>query len=356
MTDDKTPPDSWPTPEGPTLVTEHETVVAPAPPPPAVPVDPLVPPPAGPPPDRRIGAGMLLALGAIALVALGVLLAWLLIHRGSSSPQQTGTTVVITTTAPPTSTAAVAPAPSTARKAVPDLKGLKLADAQSRLSSLGLKSTTTPVTSAAQPAGTVIDQAPKVGAKVAKGATVTLSVVKAPAGAATTPATTTGQTTTTTASTTTTGATTTAPTTTPSQPQTATVPDVQGQTEAAAAQALGQAGILPSITFVPGTDPLGTVLEQAKSSGTTVAYHAHVQINISRGPNNNPLEQVPDVVGKTLQDAVSALQGAQLRLIYLKFPVTSRAQAGKIVQQSPLGGQAPQNAQVLVFLGAYRAG
>ena len=44
-----------------------------------------------------------------------------------------------------------------------------------------------------------------------------------------------------------------------------------------------------------------------------------------------------------------------LRLIFVKLPVTVRRQAGKIVQQSPLGGNnAPQNAQVLVFLGAYR--
>jgi beta-lactam-binding protein with PASTA domain len=133
------------------------------------------------------------------------------------------------------------------------------------------------------------------------------------------------------------------------------VPDVQGQSEASAVQALGQAGVLASLAFVPGSDPLGTVLEQAKPSGTVVPYHAHVQINISRGPADNSLEQVPNVIGRRLQDAVSALQGAKLRLIYLKFPVSSRAQAGKIVQQSPLsGGQAPQNAQILVFLGAYR--
>jgi beta-lactam-binding protein with PASTA domain len=62
---------------------------------------------------------------------------------------------------------------------------------------------------------------------------------------------------------------------------------------------------------------------------------------------------VPNVVGQTLQAAVSAMQSAHLRLIYLRYPVTSQTQAGKIVQQSPLGGgQAPQNAQVLVFLGA----
>jgi beta-lactam-binding protein with PASTA domain len=154
---------------------------------------------------------------------------------------------------------------------------------------------------------------------------------------------------------TTTAASTTAPKAAAPSPQSATVPDVQGEKEASAVQRLGQAGILASLAFVPGSDPLGTVLEQAKPSGTVVPYHAHVQINISRGPADNSLEQVPNVIGSSLQDAVSALQGAKLRLIYLKFPVTSRAQAGKIVQQSPLsGGQAPENAEILVFLGAYR--
>jgi len=37
----------------------------------------------------------------------------------------------------------------------------------------------------------------------------------------------------------------------------------------------------------------------------------------------------------------------------VKFPVTSQSQAGKVVQQSPLGGgKVPENAQVLVYLGA----
>jgi beta-lactam-binding protein with PASTA domain len=65
---------------------------------------------------------------------------------------------------------------------------------------------------------------------------------------------------------------------------------------------------------------------------------------------------VPNVVGQTLTQAVSSVNAAHLRLIYVKFPVASKTQAGKIVQQSPVGrGQAPQNAQVLVYLGAYRA-
>ena len=105
----------------------------------------------------------------------------------------------------------------------------------------------------------------------------------------------------------------------------------------------------------PGDDPLGTVVEQAKPSGTTVPYHSHVQINISRGRTTTRSRRVPNVIGQTLTGAVSTLNGAHLRLIYVKYPVTSRAQAGKIVQQSPLsGGKAPQNAQVLVFLGAFK--
>jgi serine/threonine-protein kinase len=133
------------------------------------------------------------------------------------------------------------------------------------------------------------------------------------------------------------------------------MPDVTTQAEPAAAQAMFQAGIIPSLFFVPGTDPLGTVEQQAKPAGTKLPYHAHVQINVSSGPGDKPKQQVPNVVGQQLQQAVSAMQGAHLRLIYLKYPVTSKSAAGEIVQQTPLGGnQAPQNAQVLVFLGVYR--
>ena len=339
MTTPPNPPepttDSWPTRESTTLV------VPPAAPSPTA----LVQERAAPAPvDRRIGAGMLLALGAIALVGLGALFAWLLVHDRSNA--QTGTTVVITTQPAASATRTTAGAPAVPRKLVPDLSGLKLAAARERLSALGLRAAVTAVTTSGAPAGSIVDQAPKGGGRLPRGSTVTLSV-------ATAPSTTTAAATTTTP--TTTAASTTAPKAAAPSPQSATVPDVQGEKEASAVQRLGQAGILASLAFVPGSDPLGTVLEQAKPSGTVVPYHAHVQINISRGPADNSLEQVPNVIGKSLQDAVSALQGAKLRLIYLKFPVTSQAQAGKIVQQSPLsGGQAPENAEILVFLGAYR--
>jgi serine/threonine-protein kinase len=328
---DPTPPDSWPTPEDETVVERHETLVGGAPPPPAAP----------PPADRRIGAGMLLGLGVLALVAVGILIAWLLTHQNNDKQ----TTTVVVTTGPSTT---VPP-----KVAVPRFVGMKEQDALVRAGQVGLqpKEVFKPTKA---PKGTVISQNPQEGSELARGSAVTLVVDSSPKTSTTTTQST--STPTTTAATTTTATTT--PTTTtaaPAQPQTTTVPDVTGQKEAAAVTALGNAGILASIVFVPGTDPLGTVEDQAKPAGTTVPFHSHVQINVSRGPNATTDATVPNVVGQTLQQAVSTLNAAHLRLIYLKYPVTSRTQAGKVVQQSPLSGaKAPQNAQVVVYLGAYK--
>jgi serine/threonine-protein kinase len=266
-----------------------------------------------------------------------VAIAYFLTHRDSSSAT---TTTVVTTSAG-------TPVPARAKNAkMPALIGLDIAAARTALQRLELQPAVTPTASKQQP-GTVLAQSPAAGSKLAPGSTVTLVVAQPPS--STTASTSTGATTseTTTAETTTTAA--------PPQPTTSTMPDVSSQNEQAAVQSLNSAGILPSLAFVPGSDPLGTVTSQAKAAGSTVPYHSHVQINISSGPGDKPQEQVPSVIGQTLQQAVTTVNGAHLRLIYVKFPVSSRSQAGKIVQQSPLaGGHAPQNAQVLVFLGAFR--
>jgi beta-lactam-binding protein with PASTA domain len=317
--------DGWPTLDEPTLV-------APPPPPP--------PQPAPPPPDRRIGAGMVLALAALALAAAGVALAYFLTHRNNNPAP---TTVVVTTspatngTTAPQTTPAAAPAAGHRQLKTPNLVGQTLTDARQKLSALGLHVVVTQVT-ATQPSGTIVDQAPKPGTKLQRGWDVVLSVARTPN---------------TTSNATTTAATTTAPTTTSTaapQPTSATMPSVTQQTEQAAVSAMNRVGILASLFFVPTDDPLGTVEQQAKPVGTTLPYHSHVQINISTGPGQKPELQVPNVVGRTLHDAVSALNSAQLRLIYVRFPVTS-GKLGVVVQQSPLaGGHAPKNAQVLVFL------
>ena len=274
---------------------------------------------------------MLLALAAIAVAAAGVAIAYFLTHRDNGSH----VTTVITTSG----TAA-------AGKTMPKLTGRKLPDAKAMLLALGIEPAVTPQGSKA-PAGTVLAQAPEAGAKLTRNTPVTLVVAQAR-----------HQATRSTGATTSTGAAaTTAPTTTassPPPPRTATVPDVSSGTEAAGVQSLNRAGILASLAFIPGSDPLGTVEGQAKQAGTTVPYHSHMQINISSGPGDKPKEQVPNVIGQTLEQALSSINGANLRLLYVKFPVTSRSQAGKVVQQTPLSGaQAPRNAQIVVYLGAF---
>jgi len=64
--DPTTPPpdDAWPAADDPTVIQRQETLVGGPTPPPGA------PPPEGLPPDRRIGAGMLLGLGALVLVAV----------------------------------------------------------------------------------------------------------------------------------------------------------------------------------------------------------------------------------------------------------------------------------------------
>lgn len=145
--------------------------------------------------------------------------------------------------------------------------------------------------------------------------------------------------------------------TAPAEPQTATVPDVAAQREPEAAQALWRAGLVPSFVFVPSGTALGTVVAQARSAGATVPYRSHVQINLSQGRNGASSELVPNVAGRSLQDAVATLNASGLRLIFVKEPVDSRAQVGTIVGQTPTAGsRAPRHAQVLVVLGVLRTG
>jgi beta-lactam-binding protein with PASTA domain len=75
---------------------------------------------------------------------------------------------------------APSPAPTVARIEVPDLVGSTSAAARRRLQSLGLTADVVSVDST-QPAGTVVDQSPRAGTQVRKGASVTVRVSRGPA-------------------------------------------------------------------------------------------------------------------------------------------------------------------------------
>jgi beta-lactam-binding protein with PASTA domain len=241
----------------------------------------------------------------------------------------------------------------TGTQTVPNAVGLSDASARSGIVGAGFRVTEVRVAST-QPAGTVVAQNPAAGGNAPKGSSVRINVSSGavPAGTGTQPAASTP--TTTTAATQPTTTTTTPTTTTSTQPTSASVPALSGDVQTAA-QALSRAGLLASIHYVPGTDPLGTVENQSPVAGKTAPAGSHVTINVSSGPGQKTQETVPDAANQTIPQAVQTMNQAGLRLILLKKDVSDQSLAGKVVEQTPVAGSnAPKNAQVLVYMGAYK--
>jgi len=295
---------------------------------------------------------MLLAIGLLAAVAAG--LAALLVTRrhNQNQPQAAPTTVVVTTTAAPTTTAAAKGPAKKLILPVPDLVGSSSKDASTGLRRAGFKVHLVSASSAL-PRGTIAAQDPKPGAKVAKGSDIRLKVSTGAAATATTPG---APATTTPAATTAQQPTTAQSGTTPApQPTTAQVPTLGGRQLQPAVQQLDRAGLKASVAYVPSDQPFGAVVAQTPSSGASAPTGSRVTVNVSTGRGQNPIETVPNVVGKRIPQALPALHAVGLRLIVLKTPVKDQSQAGVITLQTPLPGkQAPKNGQVLVYYGAYQ--
>jgi beta-lactam-binding protein with PASTA domain len=133
--------------------------------------------------------------------------------------------------------------PTTIR--VPNLVGMRAADARSRLQGLGLRPTQRPVESE-RAAGEVVSHSPGAGARLREGATVSLRVSTGPPSVA--------------------------------------VPDVVGFTEAAAMRDLEAAGFVVRVVDEPTIEPTedGTVLQQAPPAGTTQRKGTTVTITVAR--------------------------------------------------------------------------
>ena len=280
---------------------------------------------------------MLLAIGLLAAAA--AVLATILLTRHHDRSAQTQPRTVVVTSAP--ATTATTTRATKLTLPVPDLVGTQWKAAASGLRRSGFRVSFATVPSAL-PRGTVTAQDPAAGKRVAKGSDVRLNLSDgskqqtATAAPATTAA---------------------APTTTaapaPSGP--AQVPSLGGDLRSAL-ERLVQAGLAASLAYVPSDQPLGTVVAQSPSGGQSATRGSHVTLNLSAGPHPAGQASVPNVVGRRIPQAVSTLNGSGLRLVLLRSKVTDRSQAGMVVSQTPEPGkQAPRNAQVLVYMGAYGA-
>jgi eukaryotic-like serine/threonine-protein kinase len=121
-----------------------------------------------------------------------------------------------------------------------------------------------------------------------------------------------------------------------SGPQEAGVPEVTGESQAAATAALAAAGLKETVVKREVAEPAaGTVISQSPSAGTSLKVGSSVTIVVAQA-----LKQatVPSLVGQSEAQAVATLTGADLTSHTVQRTVTEPAKVGIVVQQSPAAG------------------
>ena len=210
---------------------------------------------------------------------------------------------------------------------VPDVVGLRSGRALARLRAAGLDPRAQAVQSR-RPEGIVLRQVPEPGATVERGTEVVVLVS-------------TGQ-------------------------QRAEVPPVIGLTVGDATARLTRAGFRTQVTRVPASEPEGTVTGQQPPAGARVPRGQVVRINVSRGQTQTTTTvvtttttaaqaTVPDTVGQEEQAAISTLEGAGFEVRVLDRTVSTGADDGIVLRQSPpAGSRAARGSTVTITVGRLR--
>jgi eukaryotic-like serine/threonine-protein kinase len=116
---------------------------------------------------------------------------------------------------------------------------------------------------------------------------------------------------------------------------TASVPFVVGQREDNAVQNILEKGLQVEVHREPhATVKLGDVFEQSPDGGVRVDKGGVVDLRVSTGP---PRVEVPNVVGRSRDDAIAALTEAKLKPKVRE--VFNKAEPGTVVAQAPTGGE-----------------
>jgi len=116
---------------------------------------------------------------------------------------------------------------------------------------------------------------------------------------------------------------------------TVSVPFVVQMREDLAVAKLNGKGLLATVHRQPNENmKIGLVFEQGTVAGARVDKGTSVDIYVSTGP---PKVTVPDVMGKSNNDAIAAIADAKLKFKVLQ--VFSKEDAGTVVAQEPRGGR-----------------
>jgi beta-lactam-binding protein with PASTA domain len=115
------------------------------------------------------------------------------------------------------------------------------------------------------------------------------------------------------------------------------VPNVVGQTQAAATTAITGAGLVVGTvtTASSNTVAAGSVISESPVAGTLVAPGSSVNLVVSTGPGK---VAVPNVVGLTQAAATTAITNAGLVLGTVTTASSSTVPAGSVISESPIAG------------------
>ncbi len=201
--------------------------------------------------------------------------------------------------------------------ALPNVDGLTAAQATAKLKSAGFKSTTETQPSATVSSGRVISTDPPAGTVAQAGSSVTVLVSNGPAQSS--------------------------------------IPDVVGQSRAAAEAALTNAKLtVGAITQQTSTEQSpGTVLEQSPTSGSSLPDGGKVNLTVAQAPTE---VAVPNVVGQNEAQASAALGRAGFTPQAVSQTTTEASQVGLVLKQSPAAPhKARKGATVMIAVGALGA-
>jgi beta-lactam-binding protein with PASTA domain len=136
-------------------------------------------------------------------------------------------------------------------------------------------------------------------------------------------------------------------------PQTVAVPDVGGDTEAAAKATLAQAGLKIQVNEQRSNQSPGDVLSQSPAAGDVVVLGSVVEIIVDKAPV--PV-QIPNVVGKPVQDATSTLSSLGLAVYFRTKVVQDPGQNDIVLAQQPTAGtKAPPGSNVILQVAKYQS-
>jgi beta-lactam-binding protein with PASTA domain len=118
-------------------------------------------------------------------------------------------------------------------------------------------------------------------------------------------------------------------------PQPVAVPNVVGSSFATASSQLQGLGFAVARKDVDSNQPADTVVAQSPSPGSSAVPGATITLSVSKGPKTRP---VPDVTSQDQTSAQEQLKASGFRVRIVTQPVTDSSQDGIVLNQDPQGG------------------